>query len=72
MPTVSYLLKSEQVSLRNSSLANDHNFVSGSFEIALIRACRAIDPTTRSVAFGDDFIPIDCFAALGLYCTKFL
>ena len=40
----------------------------GSFEIALIRLCRAFDPEKNAVAFGNCFIPIDAFHNL----SKFL
>ncbi|XP_023930652.1 probable nuclear hormone receptor HR3 isoform X2 [Lingula anatina] len=36
----------------------------GSFELALLRLCRAFDPSTNSVLFGSCFVPLEAFATL--------
>ena len=39
----------------------------GSFEIALLRLCRAFDPDTNSVIFGNTFISLEAFTGLREY-----
>ena len=40
----------------------------GSFEIALLRLCRAYDVNTNSVIFGNTFLPLDAFNGLSKFC----
>lgn len=37
--------------------------VSGSFELALIRACRVFDERTNSIIFGNAIVPLSVFSA---------
>ena len=39
----------------------------GSFEIALLRLCRAYDVQTKSVIFGNQFVPTEAFSNLSKY-----
>lgn len=36
----------------------------GSFELALLQACRVFDPNTNRVIFGNHFLPLDAFTSL--------
>ena len=47
--------------------STQHEFVAGSFEIALLRLCRAYDLATNSVIFGSAFVPLDAFINLSKY-----
>lgn len=41
--------------------------LTGSFEIALLRLCRAFDVQQNSVIFGENFITLDAFQSLGKF-----